>query len=62
MNKDSKINDAEKDPKAGDNATTLPFSGEVQVRFSEAPPKPADDKQIHRRRPLPPVAEGDESK
>jgi len=38
----------------------LPPAGEVVVNLDEAAAKPPAGKQIHRRRPLPPVPEKDE--
>jgi hypothetical protein len=34
-------------------------SGTTTLRYSNTPSPPADDKQIHRRRPLPLVPEGE---
>jgi len=35
----------------------IPYAGEVTIPSSEKPPAAPPDKKIHRRRPLPPVAD-----
>lgn len=37
---------------------SLKPAGEVVVRQEEVPPRPPEDKRIHRRRPLPLISEG----
>jgi hypothetical protein len=42
---------ADRKPRKG--STAFPVVGEATVTITRHPPKPADDKHIHRRRPLP---------
>lgn len=39
----------------------LQYSGEVKVVYVPEPPKAPEGKRIHKRRPLPPVPEGDDA-
>jgi hypothetical protein len=52
-----KQNGSSKPPVAGGDAPLEP-AGEVVVSHEERAAKPSPGKQIHRRRPLPPVPEG----
>jgi hypothetical protein len=38
----------------------IPYAGEITVPSSKVPPSAPPDKKIHRRRPLPPVADSAE--
>lgn len=47
----------EPDESAAAESFEIPFAGEVTIPSAEEPPAPPAGKKIHRRRPLPPVAD-----
>jgi hypothetical protein len=55
-------NEKKGEPSDSKGEFKLPSPGEVIVKHDDLPPKPPEDKKIHRRRPLPlvPEAPGDD--
>lgn len=59
--KDDERKDAKRgvSPKPADQKKDVPLqpAGETEVRYDETATRPPEGKQIHRRRPLPPIPE-----